>query len=182
LEFDWQSNPKCRIGLGMSNLRSTIEHLASQFASSVLDALRGASLDELADISRSSGSASRGRPRAAASSSSAEIETAPPAARGRRGRSGRLGRRSAGDIAKMVELIVDTLTRNADGLRAEQIREALGVEAKELPRPLAEAISSGRITKSGQKRATTYYAGNGSSGGAPKRRGRKPAGGARKKR
>lgn len=63
-------------------------------------------------------------------------------------------------------------------MRAEQIRESLGVEAKELPRPLAEAISSGRITKSGQKRATTYFAGGGS--GAPKRRGRKPA--ARKKR
>jgi hypothetical protein len=162
----------------MSNLRSTIENLASQFASSVLDALRGVSLDELADIARSgssAGGARRGRPRAAS-------EGAAPAAAGRRrGGGGRLGRRSAGDITRMVESIVDLLGRNADGLRAEQIREALNVEAKELPRPLAEAISSGRITKSGQKRATTYFAGSGGgASGAPKRRGRKPAG--RKKR
>lgn len=76
----------------------------------------------------------------------------------------------------MVESIVDLLTKNGDGLRAEQIREALGVEAKELPRPLAEALSAGRVTKSGQKRATTYFAGNGGgASGAPKRRGR-PAG------
>ena len=76
----------------------------------------------------------------------------------------------------MIESIVDALHKNASGLRAEQLRETLGVEAKELPRPLGEAISSGRITKSGQKRATTYFAGSGSgaSGGA-KRRGR-PAG------
>ena len=82
----------------------------------------------------------------------------------------------------MIELIVGALQKAGEGLRAEQIRETLGVEAKELPRPLAEAISSGRITKSGQKRATTYYAG-GSGGGAaaPKRRGRKPAA-AKKKR
>lgn len=73
----------------------------------------------------------------------------------------------------MVESIVDVLAKNASGLRSEQIREALGVEAKELPRPLAEALSSGRVTKTGQKRATTYFAGGG--GGAPKRRGR-PAG------
>lgn len=73
----------------------------------------------------------------------------------------------------MIESIVDLLQKSASGLRAEQIRETLGVEAKELPRPLAEAISSGRITKTGQKRATTYFAGGG-GGAAPKRRGRKP--------
>jgi hypothetical protein len=72
----------------------------------------------------------------------------------------------------MIESIVGVLSKAGSGLRAEQIRETLGVEAKELPRPLAEAISAGRITKTGQKRATTYFAGSG--GAAPKRRGRKP--------
>ena len=70
----------------------------------------------------------------------------------------------------MIESIVGVLTKSGQGMRAEQIRESLGVEAKELPRPLAEAMSSGRITKTGQKRATTYFAGT----AAPKRRGRKP--------
>lgn len=171
----------------MSNLRSTIETLASQFASSVLEALRSASIDELVNVAGSSSGAGGGavrrgpgRPRAAAAAAAVEADGGAP--RSRRGRGGRLGRRSAGDISHMIELIVGALQKAGEGLRAEQIRETLGVEAKELPRPLAEAISSGRITKSGQKRATTYYAG-GSGGGAaaPKRRGRKPAA-AKKKR
>jgi hypothetical protein len=157
----------------MSNLRSTIETLASQFAASVLDALRSASIDELVGVG-GTGGARRGRPR-----SDADAGAGAPR---RRGRGGRLGRRSANDITRMIESIVDLLQKSGEGLRAEQIRHTLGVEAKELPRPLAEAISSGRITKSGQKRATTYFAGSGggSAGGAPKRRGRRAGG--RKKR
>lgn len=74
----------------------------------------------------------------------------------------------------MVDSIVGALQKASGGMRAEQIRDTLNVEAKELPRPLAEAIASGQITKSGQKRATTYFA-SGGSAAAPKRRGRKPA-------
>ena len=81
----------------------------------------------------------------------------------------------------MIESIVGALQKAGSGLRAEQIRETLGVEAKELPRPLAEAISTGRITKTGQKRATTYFAGGGGGGAAPKRRGRKPGAKAKKR-
>ena len=161
------------MALAMSNLRNTIEGLASQFAASVLEALRSASIDELVDVAGSSSNgARRGRPRAAESDASSSA-----APRRRAGRGGRLGRRTAGDITRMIESIVDVLSKGGQGMRAEQIRESLGVEAKELPRPLAEAISSGRITKTGQKRATTYFAGGGSSsrsGAAPKRRGRKP--------
>jgi len=74
----------------------------------------------------------------------------------------------------MVDSIVNLLSQSSEGMRAEQIREALGVEAKELPRPLAEALESGRVSKSGQKRATTYFAGSGGAGGgsAAKRAGR----------
>ncbi len=45
-----------------------------------------------------------------------------------------------------------------------------------LPRPLADALAAGRVTKSGQKRATTYFAG---SGGAA--RGGRKAGGRKKR-
>jgi hypothetical protein len=154
----------------MSSLRNTIESLASEFAASVLDALRSASIDELADVAgRGVARRGPGRPRSDAGDSAA-------ASPKRRGRGGRLGRRSAGDITRMIESIVEALQKSGSGLRAEQIRETLGVEAKELPRPLAEAISSGRITKSGQKRATTYFAGSGGAASASgKRRGR-PAG------
>ena len=161
----------------MSNLRNTIEALASQFATSVLDALRSASIDELVDVAGSGGAARRGpgRPRSVERAVAEGASSANAGPRRRAGRGGRLGRRTAGDITRMIESIVGVLQKAGAGLRAEQIRETLGVEAKELPRPLAEAISSGRITKSGQKRATTYFAGGGAGGaGAPKRRGRKP--------
>jgi hypothetical protein len=157
--------------LAMSNLRTTIETLASQFAASVLGALRSASIDELVEVAGAGGARrGPGRPRSAASDGGA----ASSGPRRRAGRGGRLGRRTAGDIGKMIESIVGVLAKASSGLRAEQIRETLGVEAKELPRPLAEAISTGRITKSGQKRATTYFAGGGGGAAAPKRRGRKP--------
>ena len=71
--------------------------------------------------------------------------------------------------------IVGLLSDNPAGLRAEQIRQKLGLQAKELPRPLKEGLEGGRLSKVGRKRATTYFAGAGSSG-ASKRR--KPAAGA----
>lgn len=155
----------------MSSLRNTIESLASEFAARVLDALRSASIDELVGVTAHGATTRRGpgRPRSDAAEGSASASPK------RRGRGGRLGRRSAGDITRMIESIVDALQKSASGLRAEQLRATLGVEAKELPRPLAEAVSTGRITKTGQKRATTYFVGGGGAAASGKRRGR-PAG------
>lgn len=153
----------------MANLKSTIEGLASQFAQNVLSALRGASIDELASVT---GGVLRGRvgrpPRGAAAGAAA-----PTGPARRRGKGGRLPRRSAGEIEQMVESIADLLAKKPDGLRAEQIRDALGVDAKELPRPLADGIKTGRLKKTGQKRATTYFLGGGAAGGAKRGRGRR---------
>jgi hypothetical protein len=129
----------------MSTLKTTLESLASDFASQVLLALRGASIDELMEVSR--GTAAR-RPRA------------PGVGVKRRGKGGRLGRRSTAELEAVLDSIVGLLEKNPKGMRAEQIRESLGVEAKELPRPLAEGLSNGSLKKTGQKRATTYFAGS----------------------
>jgi hypothetical protein len=139
-----------------TSLRSRLNELASTFASSVLDAIRGSSVDEL--LAGSSGGGGRSAPR---------DDERPSAAKGRR-RGGRLPRRSDGDIANVVEQIVGLLRQHSGGLRAEEIREKLGLLAKELPRPLKEGLDGGRFRKSGQKRATTYSikgsAGKGSAG------------------
>ena len=151
----------------MSTLRAQIDRLAAQFAGNIIDALRGASLDDLMAIAgnRGGGAPRRGRPSGSgAGGGGAAFE----GGSARRGRGGRLGRRTQDDIGRMIDRIQDLLSKSSGGMRAEQIREALGVEAKELPRPLADALAAGRITKSGQKRATTYFAGSGggsSSGG-----------------
>ena len=129
---------------------------------SVIDALRSASLEEITGVASG---ARASRPRSPA---------AEPAARKRA--AGRLARRTADDIQGMVRTIVDLVAKHPDGLRAEQIRAALGVDAKELPRPLAEAVETGALTKSGQKRATTYTVGSGGSSTSSrpaKRRGRR---------
>jgi hypothetical protein len=151
----------------MTTLRNTIDELAAQFAANILAALRGASLDDISNITHMNGAPRRGRGRPPASASASATSSGP--SRVRRGKGGRLMRRSMDEIGKMVDQIADLVAKHPDGLRAEQIRDLLGCDKKELPRPLADALASGRVTKQGQKRATTYFAG---SGGGARRRGR----------
>lgn len=146
-----------------NSLRSRLNGLASSFASSVLDVVRGVSLDQL--LAESSGRAGKSAPAA---------PVRPAAAAPTPRRRGRLPRRTARDIDRVVERIVGLLKRHPAGLRAEQIRDELGLDAKELPRPLKEALDMGSLHKSGQKRATTYFvktAGGAKAGGRATSRG-----------
>lgn len=136
----------------MTTLRATLNQLAMEFAQSVIQAIRTASLDDLLEEAGGAG-----RRRGGAGTSSVQRGGA---SNGNK-KSGRLGRRSADQIAGVVDRIVSLLERHPDGLRAEDIRTELGLVRKELPRPLAEALASKRIGKQGQKRATTYFAKNG---------------------
>jgi hypothetical protein len=147
-----------------SSLRNRLNELAASFSAGVLDAIRGASLEEL--LSESSGGKSRTPSRAPVLSAPVAAAAAPAPRR----RPGRLPRRSAGDISQAVEKIVGLLTDNPAGLRAEQIRQKLGLQAKELPRPLKEGLEGGRLSKVGRKRATTYFAGAGSSPSGKRRK------------
>jgi hypothetical protein len=138
----------------MTSLRTTLSHLATDFATQVLHAIRGASLEDILSETGGQNARSAGR----------RVVSAQPASQGRRGRArkgGRLGRRSADDIAGVVDKIVGLLQKHQTGLRAAQIRERLSLLPKELPRPIAEALAKKRIVKEGQKRATTYFAKDG---------------------
>jgi len=156
----------------MSNLRNTISRLANDFAQGVLGAIRRASLEEILD---ESGRGRRGRLPDAGGDDGAEASDegrAPRRGPGRpagRGRGGRLRRRSVDDLAELSDRIVELLEAHPEGLRAEQIRESLNVQAKELPRPLNDALSARRIGKKGQKRATTYFARGAGGGGGGRR-------------
>ncbi|HEY3818693.1 MAG TPA: hypothetical protein VGL81_16090 [Polyangiaceae bacterium] len=140
-----------------STLRNRLDELASSFANDVLHAIGSASIDDL--LSESAGGGRRGAARREPPARSVGRGGAPglSAAPAGRRRGGRLARRSAGDIAGVVDRIVDLLRASPKGLRAEQIRQKLGFQSKELPRPLKEAVDAGRLGKSGQKRATTYF-------------------------
>jgi hypothetical protein len=134
-----------------TSLRSTLNNLAASFADSILEAIRGASLDELVSTERPARSNGRG-PRAQATATEAPA----PAKRPRS--SGRLHRRSPEEIAKTLDQVVSLVKKNPEGLRAEQIRQELGLQAKEMPRILKEGLDKKTLRSRGQKRATTYFA------------------------
>jgi len=150
----------------MSNaLRNAIQQMAVEFATGVLNAIKGASLEDiLAETQRAGGGHALGLTGGRAGARVGLRPTGPAGAGGAKrpaNKPGRLGRRSPADIARVVGQIVSLLEAHPRGLRAEQIRDALDVQAKELPRPIAEALQAKRITKVGEKRATTYFAGAG---------------------
>jgi hypothetical protein len=128
------------------SLRSNLQALAATFADSVLAAIRGASLEELLAESGSGGRRGPGRP--------PKSKAAPSAPRARK--PGRLKRRSPADIAKALDQVVALVKGKKDGLRAEQIRAALKMESKEMPRVLKEGLAKKKLKAKGQKRATTY--------------------------
>jgi hypothetical protein len=138
----------------MSSLRNAIEALAASFASDVLTALRSASFEEIAGLSGSR----RGPGR-------------PP---GRSARAGGTGgkrrRRSMKDIVAALDDVVRLVSGSSKGLRAEEIRDKLGLQSKELPRVLKEGLSTKRLSKKGEKRATTYFSGKGGSKKAGRRK------------
>lgn len=123
----------------MSTLRSQLDSLAHQFASSVLEAIRSASIEELLDGRRLRGGGG---------------ELPVPV----RKHDGRLPRRSSDDIARTLDRVVSVVKKNKEGMRAEEIRKALGLDVREMPRVLKEGLTKKKLRSKGQKRATTYFA------------------------
>jgi hypothetical protein len=135
----------------MPTLRDSIHDLAQKFAAHIVDAIRSASLE---DILSTSGATVKAK--AKGSSRRSIVRSAP--ARHQARSSKRLARRSARDIAGVTERIVTLVKSKRGGLRAEQIRRELGIAKNEWMRPLELALSTKKLTKKGQKRATTYFA------------------------
>lgn len=80
----------------------------------------------------------------------------PKPARVAKPKSPRLPRRSKEAIADSLETIVALLVDHPAGLRAEEIREKLQLQAKEMPRVLKLGLAEERLECSGTKRATVY--------------------------
>ncbi len=144
----------------MSNLKTTIESLATDFAHKLIAAIKASSLQEILNETGGAirGGARRGRPPASASPAAAAPAAkaaAKATPRGRKG--GRLARRSPAALAKAMDQIIGLLGKHPKGLRSEEIRAKLGLSKQEVPRPLADALAAKLITKKGEKRATTYF-------------------------
>jgi hypothetical protein len=148
-----------------TSLQSKLTELAQAFAGSVLAAVRSVSLDELLTGTHR-GVAGLGRPEThvvnGAKAPVEEIAAKRPAkaraAAAPASPTGRLPRRSADDIAAALDQVVSLVKKHREGLRAEQIRTELRMQAKEMPRVLKEGLSKKKLKAKGQKRATTYTA------------------------
>jgi hypothetical protein len=143
------------------SLKNRIEALAEEFSAGILAAIRSASLEEiLSEGPRSHAAPRASAPRAsivaASSASPAEPKRGPGRPKGKK--TGRLARRSPEQIAQVVESIVVALKKQKAGMRSEQLQKLLSLDKKEISGPLNEALEGKKITKKGQRRATTYFA------------------------
>ena len=67
-------------------------------------------------------------------------------------------RRSPADIARALDAVVILVRKSKAGLRSEEIRKALKLDVREVPRVLKEGLAKKKLKSKGQKRATTYFA------------------------
>jgi hypothetical protein len=126
------------------DLQKAIEEQALNFANGILLALRGASLEELARMAKGK-------------TTVADVLAARPTTILPRAHE-RLPRRSPREIERTLDRVVDLLLKHPSGLRAESIKSRLELDARELPKPLARGLELGRLLKTGEKRATVYFA------------------------
>jgi hypothetical protein len=134
----------------MPTLTTQLQTLAHAFAEQVVEAIRSSSLQEL--VSGGARTVGNGRTRGGGGQPDPlSVQTRPSRRRGR------LPRRSAEEIAKTLDKIILLVKTQKNGLRAEEIRTKLGMQAKEMPRILKEGLSKRKLVSKGQKRATTYF-------------------------
>jgi hypothetical protein len=169
----------------MSNIDSLVSDFAAQLTaqirSSVLADLRSMSIEQLYKLAHGKDAPKApkvavvavavpvkrgpGRPKKAAA---AATPKKPTDKKSKTTSSGRLARRSVGDIQSTLESVVSLLQSYPDGLRSEQIRGALGIDKRELPRVMMEGLTGGHLSKTGQKRSTQYFANHGTKRGRKK--------------
>jgi hypothetical protein len=78
---------------------------------------------------------------------------------GSRGRGrGRGAKRTADELDNLAETFHSFVAKHP-GLRIEQINKQLGTSTKDLALPIRKLIAEGALKTKGEKRSTTYFAG-----------------------
>ncbi|CAN5811297.1 hypothetical protein BH09MYX1_BH09MYX1_53040 [soil metagenome] len=131
-------------------LHADLRDLCTTFTSGILQAIRKATVGELVEIAGPSPQAPESRARA----------VQPPAtSRGPRRRRGRLTRRTSEQLAETLARVVALVRQHSQGLRSEEIKKALDLDARELPRVFALGFAQKTLRSKGQKRSTRYFSG-----------------------
>ena len=147
----------------MNNLSLQIRDLSSTFALAIIAAITTASVSDIASLADGE---TREKRAPSSARASLEIVSRPragePAVRraatAKTRKTGRLARRSPAEIAAVLGKIVGLVKGTKEGLRAEQIRVKLKMEAKEMPRILKEGLATKALRSKGHKRSTVYTA------------------------
>ena len=148
----------------MGTLRTELERIASSFVASVLDAMRNASLSELADqsgASRAAGSAvgtgRRGRPRGRpAGTAGAPVSAVRRGAGAGGGGSRRRRRASPDEVAKQKEAALAAAKGLRPGFSKGDVMSKSGSKV-DLGRALSLLVAEGKLTKKGDRRMTRYW-------------------------
>jgi hypothetical protein len=147
----------------MSDFNDQISKLVNEFVSQVAALARRAAMDTLQSALAGAlpGGGRRGR-----------AVIALPAG----GRRPKGAKRPAGEIERTKERVYAYIKENP-GQRIEQINKSLGTTTKDMTLPIKKLLADKAVRTEGEKRATTYFPGE----GAPSKGGRR-RGGKRKKR
>ncbi len=154
----------------MSDFQSQINKLVGEFVTQVTALARQAAMDTLT-TALGSASAARRKGGAAGAVPVARIASAAGAKRIKG------AKRPQAEIEGTRQRVLDFIKGNP-GLRIEQINKQLGTQTRDLTLPLRKLIGAGQLRTEGEKRATTYYAGEGkpsrsSAPSGPRRRKKK---------
>jgi hypothetical protein len=133
----------------MSDFQTEMNRVVQGFVAQITELARRAAIDTLE--SALTGKAGRGRPRNGA------VATFSVVGRPR----GKGAKRSADELDKLSEQFIEFVRQNP-GLRIEQINKQLNTTTKDLALPIRKLIGEGALKAKGQKRSTTYFAGEGS--------------------
>jgi hypothetical protein len=137
------------------DLRNKIRAAAVKFTEELIAVFGDAFANAAADFM----SVSKPRTVARAVAGRRRVVQARKAISGPKGRkvASKRARRSGDELEKAGDGVVRLLSANKKGLRVEEINKALGTNTRELMRPIQKLLGEGKIRKSGERRATTYF-------------------------
>jgi hypothetical protein len=145
----------------MSNLRSELDKIASTFVSSVLAAMKSASLSdlagEIAGAARATVAApARRRPGRPAKGLAFTAKAAQPAPAAKPTKSGKRYRASAEEVAAQKKVAYDTARMLKPGFAKGEVMKKSGSKV-DLGRALSLLVVEGKLTKQGDRRKTRYW-------------------------
>lgn len=137
----------------MSHLQETIARLATEFANSVLHAIRSAPLSEIMPTGAAAApkAAAREAVRAPVRATPAR-SAAPAAAAARRG-----GRTSGVDIDKSLVELLALLGKSRNGAQGGELRKDLRLSKGQFLRVAAAGVHSKKIRRIGERRGIKYF-------------------------